>query len=384
MEPRIVIPKQRGGNMLAQGYYGCIFDPPLICRGDKAPKGGWKKGKLGKLTAVTDIANEIMSAELFKGKPEAKKYFILPELDTLCQKGPNDQPAVILKDQKEKDFDRCDAIKREGSAEMLHYQMEYGGKTLHDRLENIQLVVKEFPFFKFMGNILEIGAYLALNGLIHNDLHSGNIVLNKEYFPRLIDFGRAYYAKAITDQTVENLAANYEPQLGQITPECSTKDGLDKQNTDGAVPFPKIIQDLINRKPGLLYAERLFGQSRQKEMAEFQHFWKTSKALQDGDYTKFFQLYWPVVDSWSIGHCLSSILYKLSQSNDFATGAEWKAKQGVVKAVITGLLKGSPRARLDSVEALALYDPMNAVLLTPSGKAWLQYKQQQREKLRGV
>ena len=364
--------------MLAQGYYGCIFDPPLICRGDKAPKGGWKKGKLGKLTEVTDIANEIMASELFKGKPEAKKYFILPELDTLCQKGPDGQPAVILKDQKEKDFENCDALKREGPAEMLHYQMEYGGKTLHDRLENVKLA-KEFPFFKFMGNMLEIGAYLALNGLIHNDLHSGNIVVNKDYFPRLIDFGRAYYAKAISNETLDKLAADYAPHLGQITPECSTQDGLADK-----VPFPKIIQDLIARKPGLLYAERLFGQSRQQQMAEFQQFWKTSKALQEGDYVKFWQLYWPVVDSWSIGHGLSSTLYKLSQSNEFTRSPEWKTKQGVIKAVITGLLKGSPRARLDAVEALALYDPMNAVLSTPSGKAWLQHKQQQREKLRSA
>jgi serine/threonine protein kinase len=364
--------------MLAQGQYGCIFDPPLVCRGDKAPKGGWKRGKLGKLTEVTDIANEIMAAELFTNKPEAKKYFILPELDTLCQKGPDGQPAVILSQQREKEFDKCESLKRGGIADMLHYQMEYGGKTLQDRLENVQIAAKEFPFFKFMGHMLEIGAYLALNGLIHNDLHSGNIVVNKEYHPRLIDFGRAYYAKAITQETVDNLNAEYAPRLGQITPECSTQDGLiDK------VPFPKIMQDLIAQKPGLLYAERLFGQSRQQQIAEFQRFWKTSKALQDGDYTKFWQLYWPVVDSWSIGHCLSSTLYKLSMSNQFAKAQEWKTKQSVVKAVITGLLKGSPRARLDCVEALALYDPTNAVLSSPSGKAWLQQKQEQREKMRG-
>ena len=87
MEPRIIIPKQQGGRLLAQGHYGCIFDPPLICRGDKAPKGGWKKGKLGKLTEITDIKSEIMAAEVFKDKPAAKKYFILPELDTLCKRG---------------------------------------------------------------------------------------------------------------------------------------------------------------------------------------------------------------------------------------------------------------------------------------------------------
>ena len=363
--------------MLAQGHYGCIFDPPLICRGEKQPRGGYRKGKLGKLTEISDIKNELMAAELFKEKPEARKYFILPELDTVCTQGNDGQTAVIIAEQKERDFSKCEALQRDGMGEMLHYQMEYGGKTLQDKLENIQIAVKEFPYFKFMGEILEIGAYLLINGLIHNDLHSANIMVNKEYRPRLIDFGRAYYSREITQDTLINLAAEYSPSFGQITPECTTQDGL-----ESGVPFPTIIQDLISQKPGLLYAERLFGQSRQKQMAEFQNFWTTSKSIQNNDYLSFWRLYWPVVDAWSIGQVLGSTLYKLSQSNEFMKSRGWQEKHGAVKAVITGLLRASPRVRLDSLEALALYDPMNALVSSAPGKAWLEKKQAQREKMR--
>jgi len=377
MEPRIIIQKQQGGRLLAQGHYGCIFDPPLICRGDKAPKGGWKKGKLGKLTEMTDIKSEIMAAEIFKNKPESIKYFILPELDTLCKKGPGGEDAINLKEQKETEFSKCDALQRDGMDDMLHYQMPYGGKTLQDKLDNIDVAVKEFPYFKFMGYMLEIGAYLALNGVIHNDLHSANIMLNKEYHPRLIDFGRSYFARSITEATLEQLAAEYAPSLGQITPECSTQDGV-----ESGIPFETILQDLIKQKPGLLYAERLFGQSRMEQISRFQKFWTSSKAVQQKDFVKFWNLYWPMVDAWSIGHDLASTLYKLTQSNQFMQSAEWDKKRGVVKAVITGLLKASPRERLDCVEALALYDPMNAVVLNSSGKAWLKAKQEQREKMK--
>jgi len=377
MDPKILIPKQRGGKMLAQGHYGCIFDPPLICRGEKKPRGGYRKGKLGKLTEISDIKNEIMAAELFKGKPEARKYFILPELDTLCSQGTEGQTAVVISEQKERNFGNCDALQRDGMGEMLHYQMEYGGKTLQDKLENIQVAVKEFPYFKFMGELLEVGGYLLINGLIHNDLHSANIMMNKDYRPRLIDFGRAYYSRDITHETLNLLAAEYAPNLGQITPECTTQDGL-----ESGVPFTTIIQDLISQKPGLLYAERLFGQSRQKQMVEFQNFWSTSKAIQSKDYLSFWRLYWPAVDAWSIGQALASCLYKLSQSNDFMQSKGWKEKHGTVKAVITGLLKASPRQRLDSMEALALYDPMNVLVSSASGKAWLEKKQAQREKMR--
>jgi len=376
MQPKILIPDQRGGKMLAQGHYGCIFDLPLICRGEKQPRGGYRKGKLGKLTEISDIKNELMAAELFKGRPEARKYFILPELDTVCVQGDEGQTAVVIAEQKERDFSKCEALQRDGMGEMLHYQMEYGGKTLQDKLENIQIAVKEFPYFKFMGDLLEIGAFLLINGLIHNDLHSANIMMNKDYRPRLIDFGRAYHSREITQETLNELAAEYAPSFGQITPECTTQDGL-----ESGIPFPTIIQDLISQKPGLLYAERLFGQSRQKQMAEFQDFWATSKAIQAKDYLKFWRLYWPTVDAWSIGQALASTLYKLSQSNEFMKSKGWHEKHASVKAVITGLLKASPRVRLDALEALALYDPTNALVLSPTGKAWLEKKQAKREKM---
>jgi len=373
----------KGGKLIGQGAYGCVFDPPLVCRGDKAPKKGYRKGKLGKLTAPEDIASELLAAETFKDKPASKKYFILPEIDTLCDEGPRGEPSINISAQHERDIDKCGFITETDVSELLHYQMDYGGKTLHEKLMDSEVVMKEFSYFRFMRDMLEIGAYLLLNGIIHNDLHSSNIMMNKDYHPRLIDFGRSYAANAITEETLKNLAADYEnklnegPYLGQITPECSIHDGL-AEGRD----FATMIQDLIRVKPGLLYAERLFGQGREEQMAEFKKFWATSKAIQQKDYLTFWKLYWPVVDAWSIGHVLASVLTKLGRSTTFMKSRQLKQKFTLIKAVITGLLKASPRQRLDCIEALALYDPKNAVLSSASGKAWLEKKQAQREKMR--
>ena len=356
----------KGGRLIGQGAYGCVFDPPLACRGKKGAKKG--TGKLGKLTAIEDIESEILAATRFKDKPESKKYLILPELDTLCKE------STDINAQNEANLSKCEFLKKIDSSELRHYELDYGGKTLHDRL---QQAAKEFPFLKFMRDLLEIGAYLALNGFIHNDLHSGNILLNKDYHPRLIDYGRSYTTNTITPDTVEKLGAEYDPALGQIAPECSIQDGL----RDGR-DFNTMIQDMIDVKPCLLYAERLFGQTRHEEMAKFKHFWKTSKAVQRGDSVSFWKLYWPTVDAWAIGHALGSTLYRLNFSGEYMKGGAWKRKLPAVKAVITGLLRGSPRDRLDCVEALALYDPTNAVVLNASGKAWLAQKRAQREKMR--
>ena len=354
---------QHGGRRLSEGAYGCIFTPPLICRGEKGPRGGWKNGKLGKITDKDDIKGELVAAKVFSKKPEAKKYLILPEIPSLCVPAP-------IAEQKETHFNRCDILKKQSYDDMLHYEVEYGGITVHKSLDDISLIVNDFQFSTFMGDMLEIGAYITLSGFIHNDLHGNNILVNKKYHPRLIDFGRSYFANAINQETIDMLMGmTYAPNLSQVPPEISIQDGLD----DG-LSLKKIMQDIQREKPGLRDAERILGVSRDREILELSNFWKTSKSIQQGDWIRFFQLYWPVVDSWAIGSILIGAVRKLSISKQFTEGNDWKQHQGIIKTVLKGLLKASPRQRLDCVQALALYDPMNAVVLSASGKAWLQQK----------
>jgi len=364
--------KMIGGRIIGNGRYGCIFDPPLICRGDKAPK-KYQKGMLGKLTMPDDLGPELHAERLFRSKPEASRYMILPKIDTLCKEGPGGEPALESKDQKESDLAKCPVLAKEGMDEMLHYQLEYGGKSLASKLDSTN-VVRDFPFFRFMESLLEVGAYIALNGMIHNDMHFGNIVVKDDLQPRLIDFGRCYLAKEINDNVLDNLAASYSPAHLQVSPEVTTQDGLAE-----GVPFSRIMTDLYQKKSSLKYAEQFFGQSRKQQIAEFRYFWNTSKSVKEKDFTRLWQLYWPVVDSWTIGGVLMSILHQLSLSNQFVKSEEWKRKYPVMKAVFCGLLKASPRKRLDAVEALSLYAPMNRVVVSSAGRAWLAKKQAQRE-----
>jgi serine/threonine protein kinase len=370
MDNGLMIPaNQKGGGMLGSGVYGCIFTPPLKCRGStrQAPK-----GKLGKVTDKEDVKSEILAARIFANKPESKKYLILPELDTFCT------TLSPFTEQKEKDISKCQPLEGQSLSDMVQFEVPYGGKTLHGaldtKLRDLKVIVAEFPFYDFIRDMLETGAYLALHGFIHNDLHSNNILVNKSYHPRLIDFGRSYSSHAITQELIEeHLLAQYAPGIGQIPPEVTIIDGLDE-----GIPLQKMLDDIRKDKPAIEYVEKILGISRYQQIAELALFLNSSKAYQSGDFPTFMQLYWPVVDSWAIGHNILSILRKLLLSKEFAENPEWKRRRGPIKHILRGLLKTSPRDRLDSVEALAMYDPMNAVLLSPSGKAWLKQKQQQR------
>jgi len=369
MDGVLMIPEnQKGGGIIGQGAYGCIFTPPLKCLGTSRKP---IRGKLGKLTEKEDVKSEIIAAKLFSKRPEAKKYMILPELDSFCTK------LAPLSEQTEKDIVKCDEpLKRNKFQDMVQFEVPYGGKTLHSvtSLQAFTLLINEFPFYDFMRDMLEIGAYIVIHGFVHNDLHSKNILMNKTYHPRLIDFGRSYTSRDITSEFVNaNLISSYEPQLGQIPPELTVIDGV-----EDIITLDTILDDIRKEKSTIDNAEKVLGVSRYQQIAELSLFLKSSRTFQAGDWTAFMKLYWPVVDSWAIGHDLLSILRKLLGSKQFVESPEWKKRGALVKTILRGLVKTSPRDRMDCVEALAMYDPMNGVLLTTSGKAWLKHKRQQR------
>lgn len=366
---------QEGGRKIGEGVYGCIFQPPLLCKGgpgqQRRGRAASRPGRLGKLSAKEDIANELRAAVHLRGVAGSSKYVILPDLNTVCT--PLEQD-----DQRERDLDNCEPIQKYGYDDMIHYQVDYGGKTLHTKLEGSAGVFsKDFSFDKFFLRMLEIGAFLALNGIVHNDLHTNNIVLTSDYVPRLIDFGRAFIAKNVNKTRVNELSAKYMPELSQVPPESSAQDGI-----ESGVPIFRILYDLRMQKTGLLYAERYLGLSRARQMAEFKLFWETSRAAQTRDWVGFLKLYWPVIDSWSIGVILLGILRKLLSRKQFAESTKWKSMQGRVRLVLRGMLQASPRERMDCVEALALYDPTNDLVVGEAGSAWLESRQRNRLRVR--
>jgi hypothetical protein len=357
---------QRGGKQIAEGAFGCIFSPPLQC-GNKSIK--VDKTKLGKLTDYGDIKNEIIASKFLNQFSKSSEYCILPELRSIC--------TPDLEDPKNKDLlDNCKSLEESPDKKHFQFTVEYGGETLKHTLVNINPSFKTIPFFTLMRQLLEIGAFLVIHGFIHNDIHGNNIVLGDSFKPRLIDFGRSFIHDAITPTLIEELSADYNPGLGQITPETSTEHGIRE-----GIPLATILSDIRKKKPALEWGEKILGISRTAQMEEFKQFWLHSKTVQTKDWVAFYKLYWPVVDSWAIGHDLLQVLRRMNVSEDFSADKEWVQKQGVVKQVLRGLLHTSPKLRLDCLQALAIYDPMNDLVSSPSGNAWLERKRLQQEKI---
>ena len=357
-----VVP-QRGGKLIGKGAYGCIFNPPLECfRGVKRPnKYRPSTNKLGKITDIIDIKNEISAAKFFKNVPSALKYCILPQLDSLCKPLPLDK-------QTEAGISQCDAIEKYGMDDMMQYELEYGGKTLKSRLQAADVSIGTFPFFKIMGSLLEIGAFLTLHGFIHNDLHTNNVVLEDNYEPRLIDFGRSYSISSLNTELLDEISSVfYNPEIAVVPPEITLHHGLMND-----VTLNNILDDLLHKKSGILNGERILGMNRKQQIKELREFFLSSRSAQSNNWLTFYKTYWPRVDSWAIGSDILTILRRLLISRQFTESNEWKQKQSVVKEVLRGLIQASPKKRIDCVEALALYDPMNELVTSVSGRGWLE------------
>jgi hypothetical protein len=349
---------QSGGKLFKSGAYGCIFSPPLKCKsGSTTPS----SKKVGKLTELIDIKYEIHSAKYLANFPESKKYFILPEPSSLCA------PADMAK-QANDSMNDCEILKSKEPAELMQFQMEMGGKSLKSSLATMNPT--NIPFFDFMENLLEIGAFLLLKGVVHNDMHGNNILIDDEFVPRLIDFGRTYTHNIITRTLIQEMNVYYNAHVNQIPPEHTAQPGVQE-----GVSFETIMNDLYHHKMPLIYAERVLGVSRKEQLAEFRSFWEDSISVKGRDWVRFYKMYWPVVDSWAIGHNLIGILRILLLSKEFTESTEWKQKQGVVKSVLRSLLKADPRRRSDALEALAMYNPMHPLVVSARAKEWMEKKQ---------
>jgi serine/threonine protein kinase len=352
---------QSGGKLIGQGTYGCVYDPPLLTFNKR---GATSRNKLGKVVHVSDLELEIGIAKVLREFPDAEKYCIIPEVDTLSKPLPSSK-------QTEKDLRKCISLRRFGQGSMYQYELRYGGIPLKTFIESPSYSIAKFPFFIFMRELLEIGVFMLLHGCIHNDLHASNIVMNPKNGanPRLIDFGRSYTHRGINRELIEKLRAHYDAGIHQITPECSAQFGLQE-----GISFNQILSDLNTKKAGIRFGEMILGTSRKQQLTEFATFWKSSISASSGDWPTFYSYYWHVVDSWAIGTILLSILRRLFLLKEFLQSQEWKEKGALVKEILRGLLRASPRDRSDCLEALSIYDPTNHFVTGEAGKAWLESK----------
>lgn len=355
-----------GGALLGQGVYGCAFSPPLKCRGRSKNTTALVQKKVGKLTSDFDAYWEsVVSKRLEERVKElASNYFIL--IKDVCE--PDNR-----KEQTEPDLSACEAIKDQKITKFKQLTMPYGGVAL----AMAQFQPTKFDIISFTKHLLEGVALLHLSGVVHMDLHMGNILMDEYDVPRFIDFGLAFITESIGPDLINFIQHPPDFRYNQEPPELSLLWAIRARDANSRTPYDIIAQKPIFKDIQALFGERDHGQ-------RLEEFWESSKSLQDEDGVALIRTYWPQIDAWAIGAVLVQLVRGLSFFRAFQNNEIYSRNKVALEKVIKLLVEPNPAKRFDAIEALSAFvktvpDAGESYVLNEFCGEWLRERQKQRD-----
>jgi hypothetical protein len=349
--------RQRGGQKIGEGYYGCVFTPPLKCKSrTHAPT---NKGKMvGKLTEIETADTEVMISAALGKQPSATDYFVL--IEDACEPAPREK-------QTEKNLNDCRLLDDVDFSQTLQITMPLGGKAL----TYVPWTTKGIDYQGLGQHLLEAGTLMLMAGVVHSDLHTSNILLDTPSKARLIDFGISWRPEGLAlNNILENAIKAFNATISQEPPELATINGL----TEGQ-RLNDILESLRRDKVTVTHLGILFEKPPAEMWDDFRNFLDHSWTFRERSelaFFNFFKLYWSKIDAWSIGVILFGMFAKLIHDPAFEKSLDYQTRGGIFVEVIKGLCTMDPGLRLDCAEALQMWAPESAVLERPEVKEWLE------------
>jgi hypothetical protein len=342
---------QSGGKLFDEGMYGCIFTPPLECKNKQAQTAFEKDYSnefpvLSKILLTDDATLEYSISKIIRQIPLWKNYFVVSE--SICE------PALI---QKDKDLSKCQIIDTTKLNDYRILTMPYGGLPL----TIYKFDLKTIDFMRFVTHFIESVAILNLFGIVHRDIHQGNILVDNESVPRIIDFNLAIPVRSKI--TANKLKHKYDYALGQEPPDSTLVNAV----AQGYDPL-RIINSVIEKKPILKYVRNILGVTNIDQYREFEQFYRESKSAKSGDLVAWFNTYWRTIDSWAVGVNIIDLIKKMSLWPEFSSTLRKVSPK--LFPVLRKLCEINPKKRIDCIQALNYLAP-NSFIIRKYGKAWL-------------
>jgi len=359
-----------GGKLFDQGMYGCMFAPALHCKykkklvlDDTKSEGTKPEDNVNypitKIILKEDAEMEYSIGNMIRRIPLWKNYFSVSE--SICLPSPA---------QTDKDLSYCKPLEGHEIEEFRILSMTYSGLPL----SIYRFQMKGFDFMSFVMHLLEAGALMTLYGLVHRDLHKGNILVDQYNVPRIIDFNLSIMVKSdITDNT---LAHSYNPIISQLSPDYVLVNAANtlKRKASGVFQSNKslsnrVIDATIDKKPIMKKVSAILGIPMSEMRQQLYQFYIKSKSVQSGNLADWFHVYWRVVDSWAIGINIIELISNFSQWREF--GPIYAQHRDILLPMLRRLCAVDPTQRIDCVQAIHYLDPTNFII-RKYGEAWMK------------
>jgi hypothetical protein len=337
-----------GGRLIAQGLYGCVFTPSLTCKPGTEKtveeESSHAATALSKLLGRDDAEQEFQIAKRIHLIPFHKQYFAVAA--SVC---------IPEEKQQEKNLPKCQ-IEQDGSLRLL--RMPYAGKALHQ----VQFSLSSFDLRAFAVHLIAGGALMNLFGVIHRDLHQGNVLVDSHHVPRIIDFNLSVSVRSPKKVQASDLSHKYEVDITQEPPDSTVVNAI----AHGISPL-SVIHAVCFRKSVMNKIVSVLGVSKKEMHERLLGFYKKSRSMRTGDLEGWFAIYHRVVDSWAIGVLLVELIYRLSL---WPSAGRIQPQIRELVPVLRKMCAVHPVDRIDCVQALHLLEP-NHIILRRHGKKWL-------------
>lgn len=356
---------QVGGKLLGYGAYGCVFMPPLLCKGERRPLGQTVVSKIG---VSEDLIKDLKKLNyIAENIPEADKYFIVSKDRQLCQ------PAE-RQIENPKEIEECyrgsDKLSSYTMTSLKMYRMNYGGQELDNRLS----IGPSLNIWNFGKHILEGLTLLMVHGVVHADLHTSNIVVDNRGTPRAIDFGSALFIRNESDIKLPQLERLMHRNFGSIEdisryyqepPEVPLFNGFFKH-----LDTRTVMEGVFRYRPKLLVnLQALLGISKATVMNQVENYRKNTRFFErDPDLIQWFKHHWHTYDAWSIGYILMGIMVDLSR---MGVDLDRHPKINKMKRALRGLLNFNCIERFNAARALAEWDSPANPIIVKYAKKWI-------------
>lgn len=351
---------QVGGKFLGQGGYGCTFMPPLLCKGESQSE--QKKSLVTKIAPKTEIISEIEIAKVLRTIPLSTNYFIYSIDDEPCTPAPESQQRTSSGKQRT-DLFACNKLQSKGTLSYFYmYRMPYGGVGIKSN-------EARFNYWRLGKHLLEGLSLLLVSGIVHNDLHSGNIVIDEAQVPRIFDWGLANFGPNASKEDLESLMDQpFAVRFRQQPPELHLfVQAYERGSIDEAID--RII---MGRQATVSWIQDILGVDREMIREQFDTFRRDTLYLEKQlDFRAYWKTHWPKTDSWSLGVILVKIAYDLNKRQTMFEKPFYIDKKDKIINCLRGMCNFNCFDRMNAVQALAVWDSPNNPIILKYGQKWL-------------
>jgi len=323
--------------LAGQGVYGCTFIPAPRCAGGKVFREIHGLPAVGKIT-IEKTDDELRIGKAIMSLPLADLYFALPTES--CEPAP--LPAAVTKD--------CGVMKEHPSAKLTMMIMPDGGKTIDEFMHDPARCMKYLK--PILIHLLEGGIIYQNAGYVHNDIHPGNVLVDKLNVARYIDFGLGFRIADVKRWSDANLGRTFKSKYLWTAPEIHAL-----RMRPSGYEIEKGIAELREHTEYRLI-ETMFGTNALADLEAVVNRTGQSEAEQ----ANFLKEYGKKIDCWRIGLLMISIWREMLHVTPFTFKLSEVYKDQGVRDVMKGLTMFDPKDRWSFKHALRHLAPKSPIL----------------------